>query len=299
MVSQPAFTRYIRVLRHFISTRAPEVVVLQASPILGIVLGGVTLKQIFESDNFFRLSMLLVGSLALTAQIFVFNDWVETSSDVRDSRKTALVFTSRGILKSDVAHFLIALLLLAILAFALVSRLALTLGVVIAILGFLYSSSSFFGKHTPIMGTINHLLGGAVHFFLGYTAIQAFDIRGLLISCFFGLVFAGGHLNQEVRDYEGDQRNGISTNAVVFGNRATFFASLFTFSCAYAVIIYLASIGLLPRLLLISTLLWACHLAWSLKALQNGLGYETSVWMQRRYRLLFAIIGLIILISPV
>jgi 4-hydroxybenzoate polyprenyltransferase len=109
------------------------------------------------------------------------------------------------------------------------------------------------------------------------------------------LVFAGGHLNQEVRDHDGDLLNGIRTSAVVFGCRRTFLASLFTFTAAYAILAGLAALGILPRLLLWSTILWPLHVAWSLRALQHGLGFETALWMQRRYRLLFACIGLAML----
>jgi 4-hydroxybenzoate polyprenyltransferase len=113
-----------------------------------------------------------------------------------------------------------------------------------------------------------------------------------MISLFFGLVFCGGHLNQEVRDYEGDLLNGIRTSAVVFGCRRTFLASLLTFTAAYALLAGLAAFDILPRLLLWSAILWPLHVVWSLRALQRGLGFETALWMQRRYRLLFAFIGL-------
>jgi 4-hydroxybenzoate polyprenyltransferase len=146
------------------------------------------------------------------------------------------------------------------------------------------------------MASINHLLGGALHFLLGYTLYRALDARGLMISLFFGLVFAGGHLNQEVRDYEGDHLNGIRTSAVAFGCRRTFLASLCTFTAAYALLAVLAALGIMPRLLLWSTLVWPLHVAWSLRALQRGLGFETALWMQRRYRLLFAFIGLAMLV---
>ena len=118
---------------------------------------------------------------------------------------------------------------------------------------------------------------------------------GLVISLFFGLVFAGDHLNHEVRDYEGDLLNGIRTSAVVFGCRRTFLASLCTFTAAYAILAGLATLGILPRLLLWSPIMWFLHVAWSLRALQRGLGFETVSWMQRRYRLLFALIGLAML----
>jgi 4-hydroxybenzoate polyprenyltransferase len=147
----------------------------------------------------------------------------------------------------------------------------------------------------PIAASLNHLLGGALHFLLGYTLFRPLDARGLMISLFFGLVFAGGHLNQEVRDYEGDRINGIRTSAVVFGCRRTFLASLFTFTIAYAILAGLAAVGILPRLLVWSIVLWPLHFAWSLRALRRGLGFETALWMQRRYRLLFAFIGLAML----
>ena len=279
-------------MRHFASTRALEVLVLQASPILGIALGGFSL----ERCGVIQPGLLLFGSLALTAHIFVFNDWAGHSKDIHDPQRAKLVFDRRGISRRQVARLAIALLVLANVAFVTVGSRAIFLGAAIAALSLQYSYSSNLGKSTPIAASINHLLGGALHFLLGYTLCHALDARGLALSLFFGLVFAGGHLNQEVRDYEGDRLNGIRTSAVVFGCRRTFLASLCSFTAAYAILAVLAALGVLPRLLLWSTLAWPLHVAWSRRALQRGLGFETAVWMQRRYRLLFAFIGLAMLV---
>ena len=278
-------------MQHFACTRAPEVLALQASPILGSLLGGFSL----ERWGVIRLGLLLLGSLALTAHIFVFNDWAGYSSDIRDPRRAALVFARQAISRHEVASVAIALLIFANVAFAAVGSPAILLGAAIAALSLLYSCSPHFGKRTPIVGSINHLLGGALHFLLGYTLVHALDANGLMMSLFFGLVFAGGHLNQEVRDYEGDLLNGIRTSAVVFGCQRTFLASLCTFTAAYAIVTGLAALGILPRLLLWSPIVWLLHVTWSLRALQRGLGFETGSWMQRRYRLLFALIGLAML----
>jgi len=278
-------------MRHFASTRALEVLALQASPILGSFLGGFSL----ERCGVIRLGLLILGSLALTAHIFVFNDWAGHRSDMRDPRRATLVYVRRGISRRQVARVAIALLIFANVAFAVVGSPAILFGAAITALSLLYSCSTSFGKMTPVVASINHLLGGVLHFLLGYTLCRAPDARGLVISLFFGLVFAGGHLNQEVRDYEGDLLNGIRTSAVVFGCRRTFLASLCTFTAAYAMLAVLAALGLMPRLLLWSTLVWPLHIAWSLRALQRGLGFETALWMQRRYRLLFACIGLAML----
>jgi 4-hydroxybenzoate polyprenyltransferase len=291
MTSQSTFRQYARAIQHFVSTRGLEVLVLQASPILGSFLGGFSVKW----SGVIRLSFLVIGSLALTAHVFVFNDWAGHGSDIRDPRRSTLVFAQRGISRRQVARVATALLVFANVAFAADGRRTVLLGAAIAALSVLYSCSPRFGKSTPIVASINHLLGGALHFLLGYTLSHPLDAGGLMISLFFGLVFAAGHLNQEVRDYEGDLLNGIRTSAVVFGCRRAFLASLFTFTAAYAILAGLAALGMLPGLLLWSIVLWPLHVAWSLRALQRGLGFETALWMQRRYRLLFALIGLAML----
>jgi len=291
MTSQSTVRQYARAIQHFVSTRALEVLVLQASPILGCFLGGFSLKP----SGVIRLGFLFTGSLALTAHVFVFNDWAGHSGDIRDPRRSTRVFTRRGISRRQIACVATALLIFANVAFAAVGRPAVLLGAAIAALSVLYSCSPRFGKTTPIVASINHLLGGALHFLLGYTLFRPLDASGVVISLFFGLVFAAGHLNQEVRDYEGDVLNGIRTSAVVFGRRRAFLASLSMFTAAYAILAALAALGILPGLLLWSAVLWPLHVAWSVRALQRGLGFETALWMQRRYRLLFALIGLAML----
>jgi 4-hydroxybenzoate polyprenyltransferase len=267
------------------------VLVLQASPILGSFLGGFSLERFAVM----RLGLLLLGSVALTSHVFVFNDWAGHSSDIRDPRRATLVFARRGISRRQVAGLATALIIVSNVAFAAVGIRAILLGAAIAVLSLVYSCSPRFGKSTPIVASVIHLLGGALHFLLGYTLSRALDARGLMISLFFGLVFAAGHLNQEVRDYEGDLLNEIRTSAVVFGCRRTFLASLLTFTAAYVILAGLAAFDILPRLLLWSAILWPLHVVWSLRALQRGLGFETALWMQRRYRLLFVFIGLAML----
>lgn len=291
MAFQSSIRYYARVLHHFESTRALEVLALQASPILGILLGGFSLR----TCGVISPGLLLLGSIALTAHVFVFNDWAGHLGDLRDPRRVTLVFDRRGLDRRHVAQVAVALLIFANVAFAAIGSRAILLGAGIAALSLLYSGSPSFGKTTPIAASLNHLLGGILHFLLGYTLCHALDARGILISIFFGLVFAAGHLNQEIRDYEGDLLNEIRTSAVVFGCRRTFLASLYIFTSAYAIVFTLAALGFLPRLLLWSVVVWLLHVAWSVQALRRGLGFETAIWMQRRYRLLFAFIGMAML----
>ncbi|QIF05738.1 UbiA family prenyltransferase [Roseimicrobium sp. ORNL1] len=292
MTIRGVLRHYARVVRFFVSTRALEVGALQASPIIGGFLGGFSLEQ----GAVLRMVLLVLGSLALTAHVFVLNDWAGHRSDLRDPRRARLVFTRQGISRGDVARIAMALLIFSNMALAIVGGPAVLLGTAIAVLGLLYSCSPV-GKSTPVAASINHLVGGSLHFLLGYTLFHPLDGRGLAISIFFGLVFAAGHLNQEVRDHEGDALNGIRTSAVVFGCQRTFLASLGIFTLAYALIVVLAMLDLLPRLLIWSSaILWSLQVALSAQALRRGLSSETALWMQRRYRLLFAVTGLAMLI---
>lgn len=281
---------YPRVLRYFASTRGLEVAVLQASPLLGAWLGGFALS----ADSAGQLALLLIGSVALTASVFVTNDWAGYPSDASDPRRAAVAHGS--IARSQIAWLSVLLLVLAFAALAAVSAEALLLGGAIATLSAVYSLSPSLGKERPFAASLNHLIGGSLHFLLGYTLVQPVDARGLGLSLFFGLVFAAGHLNQEVRDYEFDHVNGTRTAAVVYGVRAAFLASFALFSLAYALVLALAATGRLPLLLLAVLGLWLAQAVWTLAALRRGLGAETAVWMQRRYRLLFALVGLAMLV---
>jgi hypothetical protein len=52
-----------------------------------------------------------------------------------------------------------------------------------------------------------------------------------------------------------------------------------------------------PRVVAWTALLWPLHLAWSLAALRQGPGFEQACWLQRRYRLLFGIVGVVMLVA--
>lgn len=288
----PPLERYPRVLRHFASTRGLEVGVLQASPLLGAWLGGLDPT----ADAAGRLLLLLLGSTALTAHVFVLNDWAGYDADARDARRAASAPDAGAIARAQMARVAVALLVVAGAAFAAVGTAAMLLGAGIAVLSLVYSLAPRFGKSTPVAASLNHLLGGVLHFLMGYTLVHAADAKGVVLSLFFGLVFAAGHLNQELRDHDSDRANGIGTSAVVFGCRPAFLASFWLFTAAYALVVGLAATGRLPSVLLLTAVVWLVQAWWSLQALRRGRWVETALWMQRRYRLLFALVGLAMLV---
>ena len=291
--SQTVRQQYALTLRHFASTRGAEVCVLQASPLLGAFLGGLGL----QGGDLGRLGLLLLGSTALTAHVFLFNDWADFNRDTRDLRRARSSVNGYGVSRNRIAGVAIVLLILANVAFAALGASALIFGAGVLAVSLLYSFSPFLGKRTPIAASLDHLIGGALHFLLGYSVARAVDARGVVLALVVGLVFAAGHLNQEVRDYEFDSANGIRTVAVTFGCRRGFLASFCLFTTAYLLIVGLAALGVLPRILLASPILWLFQARWSLQALRRRLGSETARWLQLRYRLLFALVGVAMLVG--
>lgn len=293
-----AFRQTARALRHVGRDRAVEVLLLQASPLLGAAFGG-AFRAPFGAA-FDRLPILMAGSVLLTAHVFAFNDWAGHRDDLNDPRREPHVFAHHDIGSRAVATLALVLLAVAMATLAALGTAFLALGAAIACIGFLYSNNEAAGKGVPVFASLMHLLGGALHFLLGLSVMKTIDLHGLAIALFFGLVFAAGHLNHEVADHEADRRNGIRTTAVVFGPRRALLASLAVFSAAYGELILLAALGAVPRpLLWTAAVLWPLHILWTLQALRGGPGFDQARWLQRRYRCLFAVVGAVMLMSLV
>jgi 4-hydroxybenzoate polyprenyltransferase len=282
-----------RLRRYLSCLRLPEILVLQGSPLLGAAFA----IRHPAAENVGVLAMLIVANVCLMAHVFMLNDWSGLTSDLIDPNKAAGVFTARGVGRKEIGGLAAGLLASSLLLFSRLGPSAFCLALAIATLSALYSLPRFNWKGRPLLNSAAHLVGGVLHFLLGYSLGNAslgnaVDGRGLAIGTFFALTFAAGHLTQEVRDYQGDVLNAIRTNAVIFGPRRTFVASLALFTLAYALLFLLALRGILPPPLAALVVLYPVHLRWSLKTLAEGLTFESIRRLQARYRALYAIIGL-------
>jgi 4-hydroxybenzoate polyprenyltransferase len=167
----------------------------------------------------------------------------------------------------------------------------------IATAGALYSAPIFPMKGHPVFGSLLHFVGATLQFVLGYALFAAIDARSFAIGSFFGLVFAAGHCTHEARDCDADLMNGIRTKAVAFGKTQSFLAGLALFTAAYGLLVTLALLGLVPRLLVGTAALYLVHLHASFRAMRAGLTYDSLLGLQRRYRLLYAVIGSAMVVS--
>ncbi len=274
--------------RYLACLRLQEILVLQGSPLLGAAFA----LRHPAAENVRPLAILTVANIALVAHIFMLNDWSGLTADLADPNKAAGVFTARGVGRREIGGLAACLLALSLLLFSRLTPSTLCLALAIAALSALYSLPRFNWKGRPLLSSAAHLAGGALHFLLGYSVGGAIDRRGVAMATFFAVTFTAGHLTQELRDHQGDVLNGIRTNAVIFGPRRAFAASLALFTLAYALLLLLALQGTLPRPLAALAVLYPLHLRWSLKALAEGLTYESVSRLQARYRALYAIVGL-------
>jgi 4-hydroxybenzoate polyprenyltransferase len=286
-VVKAAVARYVSCLR------LPEILVLQGSPLLGAVFA---LRQP-PMASVGPLAILLAGNVLLVAHIFLLNDWAGLTADLADPNKTAGVFTARGVGRKEIGGLTALLLALSLLLFSLLGPTTLGLALAIAALSALYSLPGLNWKGRPFLSSAAHLAGGVLHFLLGYSLGGGIDSRGVAIATFFALIFAAGHLTQEIRDHQGDVLNSIRTNAVIFGQRRTFAASLALFTVAHALLLLLALRGVLPRSLAAVAVLYPIHLFWSLRTLAEGFTYASVRRLQTRYRALYALVGLAMVVA--
>ena len=240
------------------------------------------------------MAILAVANVCLVAHIFMLNDWSGLTTDLTDPNKAAGVFTARGVGRREIGGLAALLLVLSLFLFSRLGPTTFCLAMAIATLSALYSLPRLNWKGRPLLSTAAHLAGGVLHFLLGYSLGNVLDLRGLATATFVALIFAAGHLTQEIRDHQGDALNAIRTNAVIFGQRRTFAASLALFTLAHALLLLLALQGTLPRPLAALVALYPVQLHWSLNTLAEGFTYASIRRLQTRYRALYAIIGLVI-----
>jgi 4-hydroxybenzoate polyprenyltransferase len=282
-------------MRLLSGVRLDEVCVLQGAPLIGAMfsIGALSLHHALV------LAAVVAGSLSLVAHVFVLNDWSGIDGDLRDPARATRTFFAWGVSRAEMGYLAIALLAIALLLFWLVGVTTFVVAVAIAGASALYSVPAFHMKGLPVLGSALHFVGGALHFLLGYAAFSAIDGRGVAIGCFFALVFTAGHLTHEAQGYEGDLLNGIRTNAVAFGKTRSFVAGLVLFTAAYALLAVLGVLGIVPRALSLAAMLYPLHLWMSLRALRAGLTPGSLRRLQRCYRLLYALIGVAMIMTLV
>jgi len=294
-LAEPRSSTMARLKRYLSCVRYKECLVLQGTPLMGVA---VSLGTIGRSE-LHQVLIFVIASFLVIAHIFGINDWADATSDAADSNKAAKAFLSKGSSRTEVRNISLGLGVASMVLFALLPWRTFLFAVAIAILGFAYSYHIVRTKGSPVFSSATHLVGGVIHFLMGYSLFGGMDLRGVALSSFFALTFTAGHLNQEVGDYEADRQNGVLTNAVRFGPVRAFVAGQVIFALAFACFLLLASNELMPSSLAWVALLYPV-LPWSAwKTYRAGLTFENVSRFRTLYRALYAVIGLALLASLV
>ena len=290
------FREIIGVLPRLLSCiRFDEVLVLQGAPIFGLcfALGKRDLSVLTT------IAAVLVGNTFLVAHVFVLNDWAGIEGDKRDPRRASRTFLAKGTSRKEVFSFAMALLALSLMVLSRSDVAAVWFALAIAAMSAVYSAPGLHAKGMPVVNSALHVAGGIAHFLLGYVTLAPLSFRAVSIGCYFGLVFAAGHLTHEARDHGGDLLNGIRTNAVAFGKERAVIASLAIFSIAYVLLIGLALADIVPRPLAGIGFLYPLHLLAVRQALRRQFSFESLRLLQACYRIIHAAIGLLMAASTI
>jgi 4-hydroxybenzoate polyprenyltransferase len=243
---------------------------------------------------------LLVANGCLVAHVFSLNDWAGIGTDQYDANKADRTFLARGVSRAQMGVLAASLGIVGLGLLSLLSWPSTLLAAAIVGLSLVYSHPLIGGKGTPGASSLLHLVGGALHFLLGYGVARAIDSGGLLLSLYFGLVFAAGHLSQEVADHDADRRAGVRTAAVRFGPSRMFVASFVLFTLSVGLIVGLGLDGIAPPALAVTAAaLYPLHGLFFWGALREGLTFRAVDRYRTRYRLLYALVGLAVALSVV
>jgi hypothetical protein len=84
---------------------------------------------------------------------------------------------------------------------------------------------------------------------------------------------------------------------VRFGERRTFIADLALFTIADVLLLALALRGIVPLPPVVVPALYVLHVCWSWQTMRAGITFYSVRWLQVRYRIRYALIGLVMLLK--
>jgi 4-hydroxybenzoate polyprenyltransferase len=195
------------------------------------MIGSVFAINDISKNSLSNLVLISLCSFLLILSIYSFNAYSGFKSDQKNRRLNGLSFISKN-------SFGLWSLFFFLVSFGLSLFLRKNIFLFIIIIEFvwlLYSWPRLGLKHYPFVGTLLHFFAQILHFNMVYFVFQPISIKSISLSIFFSLLFAGGHLNHEVIDYEADKNVGFKTSAVFIGlkNAIMFSFLLFASACLF------------------------------------------------------------------
>jgi 1,4-dihydroxy-2-naphthoate octaprenyltransferase len=143
-----------------------------------------------------------------------------------------------------------------------------------------------------------HGIGATLGFKFGFLYQGEWSVTALIFGLYFGIVYAAGHLNHEITDFDSDKKSGVPTHAVLFGKLKAFQASFILFSVSFLYIFILSVYGILPSFLIFAiAIVYPFYLFFYIGVLRKKLNYTSMINFRTQYRILFFIWGIVLAIG--
>ena len=236
----------------FKSARLVEVAVMLGFPVIGLLFAFDDPAQLVSRKPL----LFVIAVFALFTAIYACNGLCGIGEDSENERLADL----SGKKRSFIVNLLISLLISFVCFFS-IDPVLLGMAAVSMAVWTLYSFPKAGFKYRPLLGTFLHFAGEILHFLMGYIVIRKIDAGAVFASIYFALLFAAGHLNHELIDYDSDKKTGIKTGAVTFGRRNWEILSLAVtcFSTLYLGVLLLT--GAVPYVAAFFAAAGVCHIA--------------------------------------
>ena len=233
------------------------------------------------------------------AHIFALNDWADMALDYQNQDKRSRSLVGLGVASREILYLALSLAALGLAVVALVSVGLLPIAFLMMLLGVAYSLpvGGLKAKGIPIVSSALHFAGTLLTVLAGSAAFAPVELPAVLVGCYFGILITAGHLVQEVQDYAEDRLAGIRTNAVQFGQTRAFWLSFGLFGLSFVLLVWLSAVGILPAVTGYLRFLSPLYAYWAMQVMRAGLPSGLVRQLRNRYRILFSVIGLVLLIG--
>lgn len=263
------------------------------APLIALLL---TLPEL-NTGNSIRIIHALGAFFFLWAHLYTFNEYAGYAFDKHDPLKRMTPLLSGKVAPREMLLLSIVFALMCIILYTVLDLRFLIIVFIDILVGIVYAHPKILLKSEPFASFTILFIVSVLDFFLGWLVFSSSLREGLFIGIYFGILGIAGQHYHEVGDYDSDRRVGIKTNAVRFGKRRIFITGfiLYTIGCVYFCILgFLESI--VGNLYLIFLITYPVYVFIFYACLRSRIHSSAVHLFVKRYRLLYGIIGLYVIV---
>lgn len=282
-------TLKVRLLLYLRCIRIKEVILIGGVTFLGLLFSNapVTIPVLVQW------SMVMISTYLLLGHVYLYNDWQGYVYDKNDLNKQNKPVVNGKISLTEVKILAIVFLAASLIIALYFSIWMMITGFTIAFLNFVYSNNKIFLKSVPVVSSLLHGIGATLGFKYGFLYQGEWSLNALLFGSYFGIVYAAGHLNHEITDFDSDKKSGVPTHAVLYGKQKAFKMSFVLFTLSFLYIFILSLINVLPAILIFGiAVTYPLYLFFYIITHRTGMSYSAMINFRTQYRFLYLLWGI-------